>query len=144
MGAAPDKGCALDLTIPCLSCCSQWVEAVFDAVPAMEPIPSSQQHPADFQLAATIEAWQVACEQGWREPEPECLQVELSLPTTADQGLVGSGWDSWSSNPFLEHQQVEELSGFTGFALSLLCSRSPFLSNTEVVWFFWTAPIVNL
>ena len=84
----------------------------------MEPIPSSQQNPDDLQLAATIQAWQVACAQGWREPEPECLQAELSLPTAANQSLLGSGWDSWSNNPFLEHQQVEELSGFAGFDLS--------------------------
>ncbi|MCP9829006.1 hypothetical protein KBZ19_10965 [Synechococcus sp. L2F] len=57
---------------------------------------------------------QVACAQGWQEPEPECLQAELSLPAT-DQGLLGSAWDSWSSNPYLDRQQVEEQPGFYPF-----------------------------
>ncbi len=80
----------------------------------MEPILSPQAPTADLQLAATIEAWQVACSQGWQEPEPECLQAELSL-APADQGLLGSAWDSWSSNPYLDRQQVEEQPGFYPF-----------------------------
>ena len=86
---------------------------MFYAVPAMEPT-SLQPATTDAQLAATIEAWQVACARGWQEPEPECLQAELSLPA-ADQGLLGSAWDSWSSNPYLDRQQVEELPGFYPF-----------------------------
>ncbi len=26
--------------------------------------------------------------------------------------LIGSAWDSWSSHPYLDKAQVEELSGF--------------------------------
>jgi hypothetical protein len=70
---------------------------VFYTVPALEPTSHLQPATTDAQLAATIEAWQLACAQGWQEPEPECLQAELSLPA-ADQGLLGSAWDSWSSN----------------------------------------------
>lgn len=61
-------------------------------VPAMEPAPL-QPATTDAQLAATIGAWQVACTQGWQEPEPVCLQAELTLPA-ADQGLLGTAWDS--------------------------------------------------
>ena len=86
---------------------------MFYAVPAMEPT-SLQPATTDAQLDATIEAWQVACARGWQEPEPECLQAELSLPA-ADQGLLGSAWDSWSSNPYLDRQQVEEQPGFYPF-----------------------------
>jgi hypothetical protein len=72
----------------------------------MEPTSPLPPATTSAQLAATIEAWQLACAQGWQEPEPECLQAELSLPA-ADQGLLGSAWDSWSSNPYLDRQQVE-------------------------------------
>lgn len=83
---------------------------VLYAVAAMEPTSPLQPATTDAQLAATIKAWQVACAQGWQEPEPEFLQADLSLPAP-DQGLVGSAWDSWSSNPYLDRQQVEEQPG---------------------------------
>ncbi|MDM7952504.1 MAG: hypothetical protein QUV07_04695 [Cyanobium sp. CZS 25K] len=95
--------------------CSQWVEAVFFAVPPMEPLTTAHQHPADLQLAATIAAWEAECAAGWIEPAPVDLQGELSLPAAADQGLLGSAWDSWSSNPYLEQPQVEEQPGFAAF-----------------------------
>jgi hypothetical protein len=88
------------------------VEAVFFAVPPMEPLTTAHQHPADLQLAATIAAWEAECAAGWIEPAPVDLQGELSLPAAADQGLLGSAWDSWSSNPYLEQPQVEEQPGF--------------------------------
>ena len=94
---------------------SQWVGTVFFAVPPMEPITTAHQHPADLQLAATIEAWEAECAAGWSEPAPVDLQGELSLPAAADQGLLGSAWDSWSSNPYLEQPQVEEQPGFAAF-----------------------------
>ncbi len=49
-----------------------------------------------------------------RSLSKECLQAALSLPA-ADQGLLGSAWDSWSSNPYLDRQQVEEQPGFYPF-----------------------------
>jgi hypothetical protein len=78
----------------------------------MEPISAAQLPPADLQLAATIEAWEVASRQGWVEPEPVDFQAECSVPLDDQPALIGSAWDSWSSNPYLEHQQVEELPGF--------------------------------
>ncbi|WP_322781545.1 hypothetical protein [Synechococcus sp. CBW1107] len=100
---------------------------MFFAVPPMEPILSpqdssarSQAHPcpsacrASFglQLAATIEAWEAECACGWLEPAPVDRQGELSLPSVNEPALIGSCWDSWSSHPYLEQQQVEELPGF--------------------------------
>ena len=41
-------------------------------------------------------------------------KVNFSLPA-ADQGLLGSAWDSWFSNPYLDRQQVEEQPGFYPF-----------------------------
>jgi|GEM_PF-6442896 len=87
---------------------------VFYVVAAMEPTSPLQPATTDAQLAATIKAWQVACAQGWQEPEPEFLQADLSLPAP-DQGLVGSAWDSWPPNPYLDRQQVEEQPGFYPF-----------------------------
>ena len=70
-------------------------------------------HPNDsLQLAATIEAWEAECACGWLEPEPVALQGELSLPSVNESALIGSAWDSWSTHPYLEQQQVEELPGF--------------------------------
>lgn len=43
---------------------------------------------------------------GWHEPVP--VQPEL-LELPLDSALVGSGWDSWSSNLWLDEQQVEGL-----------------------------------
>ena len=75
----------------------------------MEPILTPQLSPAALQLAATIEAWELAATQGWVEPEPADLQAACSDNQPA---LIGSAWDSWSSNPYLDHPQVEELPGF--------------------------------
>jgi hypothetical protein len=63
---------------------------------------------ADPQRLAVLAAWEAEVAAGWQEPEPEQPElVELPL----DPALVGSGWDSWSSNPWLDEQQVEELPG---------------------------------
>ena len=75
----------------------------------MEPFPAAQLPPAALQLAATIEAWELAASQGWAEPEPVDLQAACS---DNPPSLIGSAWDSWSSNPYLEHPQVEEQPGF--------------------------------
>jgi hypothetical protein len=89
-----------------------WVATLFFAVPPMEPLATAHQHPADLQLAATIEAWEAQYAAGWIEPEPFDLQGELALPAAGDPSLLGSAWDSWSSNPYLEQPQVEEQPGF--------------------------------
>ena len=78
----------------------------------MEPSPAAQLSPAALQLAATIEAWDLAAIQGWVEPEPADLQAELSVSLDDHPALIGSAWDSWSSNAYLEQPQVEELPGF--------------------------------
>jgi len=79
----------------------------------VEPSPAAQlSSPAALQLAATIEAWEVAASQGWVEPEPVDLPVASSVPLDDQPALIGSAWDSWSSNPYLDHPQVEELPGF--------------------------------
>lgn len=60
------------------------------------------------QLAASIEAWELACAAGWTEPAPVVL--ELPLPPVDDEpSLIGSGWDSWSGNHWLENPQIDEL-----------------------------------
>jgi hypothetical protein len=43
------------------------------------------------------------------------VQGELVLAAGASPALIGSAWDSWSSNPYLELQQVEEQPGFYPF-----------------------------
>ncbi len=64
----------------------------------------------DPQRLAILAAWEAELASGWQEPEPESVQPELfELPV--DPALVGSGWDSWGSNPWLDEQQVEELPG---------------------------------
>jgi hypothetical protein len=63
---------------------------------------------ADPQRLAIFAAWEAELAAGWQEPEPEQHEL-LELPL--DPALVGSGWDSWSSNPWLDEQQVEELPG---------------------------------
>ena len=78
----------------------------------MEPILTPQPSSAALQLAATIEAWELAATQGWAEPEPTVLQAELRVPLDDQAALIGSAWDSWSSNPYLDHPQVEEQPGF--------------------------------
>ena len=90
----------------------------FFTVPPLEPILSPQTSTADLQLAASIEAWEVASWQGWQEPEPADLQAELKLPLDDQPALLGSSWDSWSSNAYLEQQQIEELPGFAAHELS--------------------------
>jgi hypothetical protein len=61
------------------------------------------------QLVATIEAWELACASGWTEPAPEPVQLPLSVPTEPDPSLIGSGWDSWCGNHWLEDPQIDEL-----------------------------------
>ena len=78
----------------------------------MEPFTAAQLPPAALQLAATIKAWEVASTQGWVEPEPADLRAELPVPLDNQPALIGSAWDSWSSNPYLDHPQVEEQPGF--------------------------------
>ena len=78
----------------------------------MEPILSPQPSTADLQLAATIEAWEVASSQGWEEPQSADLEAELKVCIDDQPALIGSAWDSWSSHPYLEHPQVEEQPGF--------------------------------
>jgi hypothetical protein len=88
---------------------------VFFAGPPMEPLSTPQHHPVSPQLAATIEAWDAECAAGWSEPDPVDLQGELDLAAGASPALIGSAWDSWSSNPYLDRQQVEEQPGFYPF-----------------------------
>jgi len=78
----------------------------------VEPITSAQLPPAALQLAATIEAWEAECAAGWSEPEPADLQAARSAPHDNQPALIGSAWDSWSSHPYLDHPQVEELPRF--------------------------------
>ena len=100
---------------------------MFYAVPAMEPIltsqdssaqreacpaPTSSSASSSLQLVATIGAWEAECSCGWFEPEPIACQGELALPPVYESAVIGSAWDSWSTHPYLEHQQVEELPGF--------------------------------
>jgi len=63
---------------------------------------------ADPQRLALLAASEAELASGWHEPEPEHSEL-LELPL--DPALVGSGWDSWGSNPWLDEQQVEELPG---------------------------------
>ena len=84
----------------------------------MEPLTTAHQHPADLQRAAAIEAWEAECAAGWIEPEPVDLQAELALETADGPSLIGSAWDSWSANPYLERQQVEEQPGFYPYEVS--------------------------
>lgn len=109
------------------------METVFFAVPPLEPIltpletsaqvqpgpgPSVSPASSSLQLTATIEAWEVECSCGWHEPAPVALQGELSLPSVNEPALIGSCWDCWSSHPYLEQQQLEELPGFDAHDLN--------------------------
>jgi hypothetical protein len=94
------------------------VEAVFFAVPLMEPLTTAHQLPTDHQRAAAIEAWEAECAAGWSEPEPVDLQAELALDAADGPSMIGSAWDSWSANPYLERQQVEEQPGFYPYEVS--------------------------
>ncbi len=76
------------------------------------PAPTASSASSSLQLAATIEAWEAESACGWREPAPADRQGELSLPSVNDPALIGSCWDSWTTHPYLEQQQVEELPGF--------------------------------
>lgn len=76
------------------------------------PAPTSSSASSSLQLVATIEAWEAECSCGWFEPAPIACQSELSLPSVNDPALIGSCWDSWSTHPYLEQKQVEELPGF--------------------------------
>ncbi len=91
------------------------MEAVFFAVPPVEPLASAHQQPVDHQRAAAIKAWEAECAAGWSEPAPVDLQAELALDAADGPSLVGSAWDSWSANPYLERQQVEEQPGFAAY-----------------------------
>ena len=71
----------------------------------MEPF-----HTTTPQLAAAIDAWELACTQGWSEPEP--VQLPLPAPTEPEPSLIGSGWDSWSGNHWLEDPQIDELADY--------------------------------
>ena len=81
----------------------------------MEPLTTAHQPSNDHQRAAAIDAWEAECAAGWIEPEPVDLQAELALDAADAQSLIGSAWDSWSGNPYLERQQVEEQPGFAAF-----------------------------
>ncbi len=76
------------------------------------PGPSVSPASSSLQLAATIEAWEAECSCGWHEPAPVEYQGELALTSENGPALIGSCWDSWSTHPYLEQQQVEELPGF--------------------------------
>ena len=84
----------------------------------MEPLNTAHQPSNDHQRAAAIEAWEAECAAGWIEPEPVDLQAEHALDTTDAPSLIGSAWDSWSANPYLERQQVEEQPGFYPYEVS--------------------------
>ena len=64
------------------------------------------------QLVAAIEAWELACAAGWTEPAPVVLKLPLS-PVDDEPSLIGSGWDSWSGNHWLEDPQIDELEAWS-------------------------------
>lgn len=107
MGASTGKGYASAYSTPALALAAGgWRRCLCRS--AMEPILTNPP-----QLSAAIEAWELACASGWTEPAPEAVQLPLPAPTEPDPTLIGSGWDSWSGNHWLENPQIDELFDYT-------------------------------